>query len=172
MIGPIQRDARGILRFLDIVGQTERPRLLEDAVRGVVDMIPFYGANQLETRRLTGNVQNPGDTVALAVPANEAWYMVAGQFGVAGALVGESVACSYRITVPAAVGTAPVPIRVASFALRTAAAAAAVELLDGVLFPQPFIMLPGWQIDVNVDDSTLAAARTGAIAAICYPFTV
>jgi len=166
-IGRIQRDARGLLNFLQIVGQTERPNALDETVRGVMDMIPFWGSLLFQSRRLTGAVQNPGDTVSLAVPQGEAWYMIGGQYGVLAGAANEAVACSYLVVM------APdsVPIRLASFARKTSMAATA-QLLQGHDFAQPFILSPGSSVQMTVDDSNLGVARTGAVAAICYPFAV
>lgn len=166
-IGRIQRDARGLLNFLEIIGQTERPSALDEVVRGTMDMVPFWGSVLFQSRRLTGNVQNPGDTVSLSVPQGEAWYMVGGQYGVLAGAANEAVACSFLVVMP----PDSVPIRLASFARKTSMAATA-QLLQGHDFAQPFILAPGSAVQMTVDDSNLGAARTGAVAAICYPFAV
>jgi len=166
-IGRIQRDQRGLLNWLGIVGETRRPSHIEDDIKGTVDMAPWLGSTLFQNRRLTGNVQAPGSGVNLSVPAGEAWYMIGGQFGVVTAGVGEIVACSFIISMP----PDSVAIRIAGFEARTAVSAIA-QLIQGVTFPQAFILLPGSSIQLFVDDSNLAVPRTGSIAAVCYPFAV
>lgn len=166
-IGRIQRDARGLLNFLQVIGQTERPNAIDETVRGTLDMVPFWGSLLFQSRRLTGAVQNPGDTISLAVPTGEAWYMVGAQYGVLAGAANEAVACSCLIVMP----PDSVPIRIASFARKTSMAATA-QLLQGHDFAQPYILSPGSSIQMTVDDSNLGVARTGAVAAICYPFAV
>jgi len=162
-IGRIQREARGILPFLDIVGQTARPIALEDNVRGVIDLTDFYGANIFTREVASGTGQIVTNNVQLIVPQGEFWRVWAGHASLDTA-VGETSQVSLNI----------IPLdglfgRVCVSEHMTAVAALARNVA-ACTFGTPIVLPPGGGAVARIEDSNLAIARTLEVALLVQVF--
>jgi len=78
MPSPIQRIPPGLLDFLDARGTGRNPSEIEDAVRGVVDLTPFYQSLDLTSATVSASGVNAvGSAAVIGVPAGEVWTIQA-----------------------------------------------------------------------------------------------
>lgn len=168
-IGRIQREARGLLPFLDIVGQQERPVAISEIVSGQVDLLPFYGTGVLRGVGNTANVQNVNDRVTFTVPQGQAHMLLALQGEVTTGAVGEDALVSVGI------GTANLAfVRLASSNGRALSAGFPVgsRLFVSATLGQPVLLTAGQTIELDVNATTLAAPRAASVFGLVYEFTI
>jgi len=166
-IGRIQREARGLLNFLDIVGQTARPAAIGDIVEGSIDLMPFYGGGLLAGRSQGGNLQNQGDTLSLVVPDGEAWLILAGQYAMNAMVAGELVRLSFAVGLKD--GNI---IRLSSMPGPVLAAINGDVVGSSFTMEHPILLTAGNSIITIAEQVNVAAARNSNVGAAVYVFDI
>lgn len=166
-IGRVQREARGLLPFLDIVGTQERPAWLDEVVQGDIDMLPFYGANLLVGRSQDGNISAVGGAVTLSVPQGEAWLVLGVQYTLVVGAAGEQFLGVCTATVRNGQ-----QIRIDKMSTIQTAVAANARLGGAFTIEHPFLLTAGMALNVIAEDLNVAAGRAANIGAMVYAFTI
>jgi len=163
----LQKVPRAFLDALDLKTDGRAPPEFSDAIAGVLNMAPFYFAEDIQTNGTTGTVTANGDTIALVVPQGQYWLV-------------HSV--SGFVDMPSAAAEA---MR-GAVALRLPATQALFQYLsstvwaDGVVgqnsglsvayvASQPWLAPPGSTF-LFVSQRTYAAARAASVRVTYWPF--
>lgn len=160
----IQRFPDGFTSLVQIYGG-QTPALIEDNVRPVLEMLPFYVARQMEQVEATGPLTTAGTFLDLTVPSGEYWYVQA----ITGILASTAAQtpvffCGYRV--PQAGST----LQTARHDSQIAMAAGETRRCGGFL-PYTLILAPGSIIRFQLE-RTLTAAQTTFIVASIARLTV
>lgn len=152
----------GLLELLSSKHLGQAPDDLLDAVRGSVDMLPFWGAASIQIQSDGGTVQNTNDELDTIVPADQIWIPIQFAGDVIAGAVGETIRYSLGYRSPQAASNAYVVT--ADYSMTPAVSIGHHFRLGYKLAGQRILLLPGSRVNLSVDASGLTAARTAAVA--------
>lgn len=151
----IQRVPRGLANLISSFGGLT-PRELEDQVRACIDATQFYGLQTYIRQLGTDPALALGGTINLTVPATEFWLL----YDVGCNIVGAAGMTSAHISF--AVG--PTGSETAFFSFVPPPAIAAT-FQDGLTLPYPRLLLPGWRLQLRLNNLQGVANASVAFSA-------
>lgn len=151
----LQKAASGLLSFFELKVDGGNPDQFSNVLQPVMEVAEFYDAAVQTVGITAGNVTIPGDFVAQAVPAGQAWRVRGVGFDVtlAAATTGLDGAGGSIFYDPGPGGA----IIYEAHSIQKITAANAWRMSGGIVLPKPFVALPGTRI-IFVNDRTYSVA--------------
>lgn len=154
MSNRIQRVPPGYLSFLAMRGTGVAPTEAPDQLQPVVNLEHLYVAGDLvSVETVAGALANAGDSAQVNIPQGEAWRVVAFGYSVTYSAIGGVGSVAIRVSAP---GSLSVPIGSRD---RFVATATTDRFDNGVLVPQPWVLIPGSRIQATLQE----AVGTGTV---------
>ena len=97
MAGPIARRPAGLLDLLLTQQQGENPKTLGDSVSPVLDILPFYNQERLDTDVQSVNMTAVNSFTSVLIPAGESWRVLCWSVRGAFATVNQTVRLGFRM---------------------------------------------------------------------------
>ena len=144
------RVPRGLLPALSLQSSGQGPNQFEDSVRGVLEMLQFYGQTQLQVQVATNAALAEGNGITIQVPATQHWVA----FSICGTVVKTATMTALRCNVGLAPqGSVPAPAAGALYSeeLGPFGATETGNCSIAYAFPYPRLLLPGTLIAFGLE---------------------
>jgi hypothetical protein len=140
----IQRVPRGLNDLLSISGGNT-PVDLQNEVRPVIDLLQFYGLNQITTLAQTQAALAEGGVVEIVVPSNQYWLLYAAHTSIVKTATMTALSASIQIGATPNFGVYDTRALGPFGATETGTARSCYPC------PVPKLLLPGWSVRCGLD---------------------
>ena len=158
-MGPIQRHPFGLLDALSIKGVSP-PSNLGETVAPVLDLLQFYGLQQMQRRNAFNVALAEAASLTLTVPANEYWLL----YDLGGSVVKTGTMTAFQCSV--GYGPAGQNVGVLDFNGTPFGATETGTAIFGMPMPYPRLLLPTWEIVYRLNILGTDANANCSVAAL------